>query len=471
MSSRDDVSHKVDGDGEIVDSGELEHEYWTEDGPMLSNVTDETTPPVEISSQTLSRDDVEISSQTLSRDDVEISSRTLSRDDVEIIPRDDLNYDEDDAYVSSKQDCVPITPPPTPDDEESAQRLRKFQSSLVSSLLRRALEIRRDKSLPQSYLYLKNEIIWEFGAEAWYRNKDRIVKLLRSEALRDKESRIRQNKRVLRYTERLVKKIQHETGRRSVDHNYVVKRVQVKYGKQVFERNRERVLQMLRDKSALYRVRRFSSQMEEKQLSMNENSEDEEEITPACLEAREIARKLLERGVLSQQEYDSMWFVKKELEREEEEEEETMVLPLRKPPITSSASFKERIIVSTQLISENSSFDEDDSPQDRDLLHTARQFRLNREIEQRAPEPFVEIDRHGAPINACVIVDEMTVLSASDSSALKLWSTQRGHQPQCLVTLNKHQDAVNGCASNRRLFAASASDDETVRVTLVGKSL
>ena len=63
------------------------------------------------------------------------------------------------------------------------------------------------------------------------------MKLLRSEALRDKESRIRQNKRVLRYTERLVKKIQHETGRRSVDHNYVVKRVQVKYGKKVFERN------------------------------------------------------------------------------------------------------------------------------------------------------------------------------------------------------------------------------------------
>ena len=59
-----------------------------------------------------------------------------------------------------------MTPPieDTPDDEENAQRLRKFQSSLVSSLLRRTLEIRRDKSLPQSYLYLKNEIIWEFGA-------------------------------------------------------------------------------------------------------------------------------------------------------------------------------------------------------------------------------------------------------------------------------------------------------------------
>ena len=129
-----------------------------------------------------------------------------------------------------------MTPPieDAQDDEENAQRLRKFQSSLVSSLLRRTLEIRRDKSLPQSYLYLKNEIIWEFGAEAWHRNKDRIVKLLRSEALRDKESKIRRNKRVLRYAQRLVAKIQHKTRRRSVDQNYVVKRVKVKYV--VFER-------------------------------------------------------------------------------------------------------------------------------------------------------------------------------------------------------------------------------------------
>ena len=73
------MSHKVDDNGEIVDSGELEREHWTDDGPRSFDDSEETTPPVEISSQTLSRDDVEISSQTLSRDDVEISSQTLSK--------------------------------------------------------------------------------------------------------------------------------------------------------------------------------------------------------------------------------------------------------------------------------------------------------------------------------------------------------------------------------------------------------
>ena len=368
-------------------------------------------------------------------------------------------------------------------DEETDRRLRKFQSSLVSSLLRRTLEIRRDKSLPQSYLYLKNEIIWEFGAEAWSRNKERIVKLLRSETLRDKESRIRRNKLVLRYAQRLVSKLQYKTGRRGVDHDYVVQRVQQKYGMETYERNRDRVLQMLRDKSALFRVRRFSTEMDDRTPRLDEDEDTLITETPACREAREIARKLLERGVLSREEYSSMWFVRHEHddeEKEEEEEEEKRdSFPTRTAPITSIKSssrseHKSKISVPTQLSTESSYDDEEENVDtERDLLHTARKFRLNREIEQRAPEPYVEIDQHGAPINACVIVDDTSILSAADDCTLKLWSTLRAHQPRCLLTLNKHRDAVNGCCTNRKHLAASASDDETVRIWDLrnGKSL
>ena len=131
------------------------------------------------------------------------------------------------------------------------------------------------------------------GAEAWHRNKDRIVKLLRSEALRDKESKIRRNKRVLRYAQTCGKNTTQNGKTQCVDQNYVVKRVKVKYGKEVFERNRERASNASRQISFVS-VRRFSSQMDEKQLGMNENNQDED-VNPSVSRSPRDCKKLLEK--------------------------------------------------------------------------------------------------------------------------------------------------------------------------------
>jgi len=381
---------------------------------------------------------------------------------------------------SGDQEMVAVSPisPVTPmnnDQQIMDQKIRNFQSSLVSGLLRRALEIRRDKTVPQSYLYLKNEIIWEFGTEAWERNKERVVKLLRSEALRDKESKLRRDKNVIRYAKRVITKLQYRTGNRLVKHKSVEKHVKGKFGNEAYERNRAHIVQTLRDMSALSRVRRFSSQISEDQLRIDEE-QDEEDLTEtdACREARQIAQSLLERGVLSQKEYNSMWFVnnnnkqEKEEETKQEYEVESTPLPFRIPPISKSNTLsvnKKRDIIPTALSME-STYDDDSEHFDseRDLIHTARKFRLNREIEQRRPESYIEIEEHGAPINACTIVNNTSLLSAADNGTLKLWSTKRSGAPICVFTLKGHVEAVNGCSANRVNLGASASDDETVQI-------
>lgn len=316
-------------------------------------------------------------------------------------------------------------------------------------MVRRALELRRDRSTPDSYLFLKREIMFEFGAGLWERHKESIQRMLREEMERDK-ARLRAFADAAR---RRVLSARHSSEPLSSVRADLLATFGEDFNSSVFDK-------VVTDCAALTHVRRFSSSaLRPFALSVSPDSPDRVD-SRACAEARAIARELVESGAMTEEEYSNVWFVK---EAPPTTPSSPMSSPSPRPQTSSSPSSDQQVhhLLSGHRAGINAcalspsgrtliSASDDGSLRSWDLHHV----RTPPTIFRGHDDAVVGVDVTRK--NACL------ALTSSDDETLRLWTVSNG---SCLATLKGHTDSVRDCAfMDQQNRAVSVSFDTTLRL-------
>eukprot|EP00939_MAST-03C_sp_MAST-3C-sp1_P004863 g4863.t1 len=365
--------------------------------------------------------------------------------------------------VSSMVTATPLSCTSIDNSNRSQHRREgsfRRQDSMVSSLWKRALEIRRENDGKNSYLQVKRELIWEFGADAWKRNKEPVTELLRGEVHIDSMKKQRNvDKAIVQCAQARLHELSSEFGVRNVSYMLLKGFLCDKFGEVAFERNKRTVRNLialhhgkLEGEVARRTLRRGSSVS-----SLVSSSSSSPSGAYSHFDAPQAANDLLERGEISFKEYSDLWFVT-------EEDKVNAPIHLRK---IEMARDKDRdpsgdgvVSSATKCVARIDEGDDDDDATFSSLKSTASSTALTvRHV----------LKGHSDQVNDCAASCDYFV-SVSDDASVRVWNAEN----RVCSAVFKEEESLNGCdiAGNRIIVA---SDDETVSIwdvsrgNLVGK--